>query len=58
MFDPRYHTFDDSLLGDKMLRWEYHNLVHIIHEEVREMLDARYPFECITKKFEPDNRLT
>ena len=53
-----YYALDDSLLRDKMLRWEYHNLVHIIHEVVCEVLDTRYPLECITEKLEPNNRLT
>lgn len=58
MFDSRYHALDDSLLRDKMLRRKYHNLIEIIHEIVREVLDTRDPLESISEKLESDNRLT
>ena len=58
MFYFWYHALDDSLLGDKMLRRKYHNLIQIIHEVVREVLDTRDPLEGISEKLEPNNRLT
>ena len=52
------HGLDDSLLGDKMLRRKYHNLIQIIHKVVREVLDTRDPLESISEKLEPNDRLT
>ena len=58
MFYFWYHALDDSLLSDKMLRRKYHNLIQIIHEVVREVLDTRNPLEGITEKLEPNDGLT
>lgn len=58
MFYFWYHVLDDSLLGDKMLRWKYHNLIQIIHEVVREVLDTRDPLERISEELKAYDRLT
>lgn len=58
MFYFWYHALDDSLLGDKMLRRKYHNLIQIIHKVVREVLDARYPLEGISEELKAYDRLT
>ncbi len=41
-----------------MLRWKYHNLVHIVDEVVCEVLDTRDPLEGISEELKTDDGLT
>ena len=41
-----------------MLGREYNYFIQVLDETMRQMLDTRDPFECISEELKPDNRLT